>query len=57
MNTHGSFLQNLEWRRAVKHFGSEPVESERIALIVKAMVNAPSSFGLQPYRILAIQNG
>ena len=57
MNQHGSFLQNLEWRRAVKHFGSEPVDPESVSLIVKAMTNAPSSFGLQPYRIVAVQNG
>ena len=57
MNQHGSFLQSLEWRRAMKHFGTEPVDSESIALIVQAMVNAPSSYGLQPYRILAVQNG
>lgn len=57
MNQHGSFLQNLEWRRAVKQFGPEPVDADNVALIVKAMVNAPSSFGLQPYRIVAVQNG
>jgi nitroreductase len=48
-----SFLQNLEWRRAVKHFGPGPVD---IAPIVNAMVQAPSSFGLQPYKILVVQN-
>ena len=52
-----SFLQNLEWRRAVKHFGPDPVDSADVSLILKAMANAPSSFGLQPYRILAVQNG
>ena len=51
---HASFLQNVEWRRAVKHFGPGPVD---IAPIIKAMINAPSSFNLQPYRILAVQNG
>lgn len=49
----GSFLQNLEWRRAVKHFGSDPVDT---TLIVKAMINAPSSFNLQPYRIICVRN-
>jgi len=52
-----SFLQNLEWRRAVKHFGPGPVDSADVSLILKAMANAPSSFGLQPYKILAVQNG
>lgn len=53
MGNNQSFLENLEWRRAVKHFGKGEVDIEPI---VKAMVNAPSSFGLQPYKILAIQS-
>lgn len=53
MSSSQSFLENLEWRRAVKHFGEGDVD---IAPIVKAMVNAPSSFGLQPYKIIAVQN-
>jgi hypothetical protein len=42
-----SFLNNLEWRRAVKHFGNKPVDT---APIINAITNAPSSFGLQPYK-------
>ena len=53
MGTNQSFLENLEWRRAVKHFGPGEVDVEPI---VKAMVAAPSSFGLQPYKIIAVQN-
>lgn len=48
-----TFLNNLEWRRAVKHFGNSPVD---ISSIVKAIVNAPSSFGLQPYKVIAVRN-
>ena len=48
-----SFTSSLEWRRAVKHFGSGAVDTTPI---VEAMVNAPSSFGLQPYKILAVSN-
>ena len=48
-----SFLNNLEWRRAVKHFGSGDVDTSKV---LKAMINAPSSFGLQPYRIVQITN-
>jgi nitroreductase len=48
-----SFLSNLEWRRAVKHFGDKPVDTSQI---VRAITNAPSSFGLQPYKVLAIRN-
>ena len=53
MGVNQSFLDNLEWRRAVKHFGPGEVDIEPI---VKAMVNAPSSFGLQPYKIYAVQS-
>lgn len=53
MGSNQSFLENLEWRRAVKHFGSGDVDIEPI---IKAMVNAPSSFGLQPYTIYAVQD-
>lgn len=48
-----TFLENLEWRRAVKHFGPGEVDTSKV---IKAMVNAPSSFGIQPYKILAISN-
>jgi nitroreductase len=53
MGNNQSFLENLEWRRAVKHFGPGEVDIEPI---VKAMVNAPSSFGLQPYKVMVVQN-
>lgn len=52
-NKATSFLNNLEWRRAVKHFGNKSVD---ISPVVRAIVNAPSSFGLQPYKIIAIKN-
>jgi nitroreductase/dihydropteridine reductase len=53
MGTTQSFTNSLEWRRAVKHFGSGPVD---VNPIVDAMINAPSSFGLQPYKIFAVSN-
>jgi nitroreductase len=53
ISEHQSFLENLEWRRAVKHFGEGEVDTSKI---MKAMVNAPSSFGVQPYKILAVSN-
>lgn len=48
-----SFLSNLEWRRAVKHFGDKPVDTTPI---IKAITNAPSSFGLQPYKVIAVRD-
>jgi nitroreductase/dihydropteridine reductase len=52
-SSNTSFLNNLEWRRAVKHFGDKPVDTTPI---IKAMTNAPSSFGIQPYKIIAVRN-
>lgn len=46
-----SFLANLEWRRATKHFVAGEVDTGPIEL---AMINAPSSFGLQPYGIVRV---
>ena len=46
-----SFLANLEWRRATKHFVPGEVDTGPIEL---AMINAPSSFGLQPYSIVRV---
>lgn len=48
-----SFLQNLVSRRAVKHFGSAPVDTEPI---LNAMINAPTSFGVQPYKIIVVKD-
>ena len=53
MGNEYSFLRNLEWRRAVKHFGEGEVDTNPI---MKAIINAPTSFGLQPYKVLAITN-
>lgn len=53
MSSPQSFLENLEWRRAVKHFGEGEVDTSKV---IKAMVNAPSSFGVQPYKVLAVSN-
>ncbi len=48
-----SFTSSLEWRRAVKHFGTGEVD---VSPVLQAMLNAPSSFGLQPYKIVSVSN-
>lgn len=53
MGSEQSFLNNLEKRRAVKHFGDGDVDTTPIR---KAIVAAPSSFGLQPYHVVAVRN-
>lgn len=55
MGNSQSFLENIAWRRAVKSF--TPVDGFfNVSGIEYAIVNAPSSFGLQPYTILAVRN-
>jgi len=53
MGMNQSFTSSLEWRRAVKHFGTGDVDATPV---LNAMINAPSSFGLQPYKIIAVTN-
>ena len=49
-----SFLQNLHWRRAVKKFvPGPPIDTKPIE---NAIVAAPTSFGLQPYRVIAVRD-
>lgn len=48
-----TFLQNLDWRRAVKHFSPGAIDYQPI---LKAIQNAPSSFGLQPYKVIILTN-
>ena len=49
-----SFLQNLEWRRAVKKFvPGPPIDTTPIE---KAIVAAPTSFGQQPYKVIAVRD-
>jgi nitroreductase/dihydropteridine reductase len=48
-----SFLTNLDWRRAVKTFSPGAVDYEPILRAIQA---APSSFGVQPYRVIMLTN-
>ncbi len=55
MGNSQSFLGNITWRRAVKTFA--PLEGFfNTSGIEYAIINAPSSFGLQPYTVLAVRN-
>jgi nitroreductase/dihydropteridine reductase len=46
-----TFLTNLKWRRAEKHFSPGHVDT---SLIEKAIVNAPTSYGMQPFHVFRI---
>lgn len=50
-------IRNLEWRTAVKKFNPiKKVSPEELDLLLRAVQLAPSSGGLQPYRILLIED-
>jgi nitroreductase len=48
-----SFIKNLKWRRAEKHFSPGIID---ISMIKSAIINAPSSYGIQPFHVLVITN-
>ncbi len=50
-----SFLANLTWRRAVKRFrtGGEKVD---VNPVMEAIFNAPTCYGIQPYKIMVIED-
>ena len=48
-----SLIDNLNWRHAVKAYDpSKKVSEEHIAQIVEAARLAPTSSGLQPFKVL-----
>lgn len=50
-------IKSLEWRYATKKFDfSKKVSSENLALIKKAIQLSASSYGLQLYKVLIIEN-
>lgn len=49
-----SLLENLEWRYATKKMNGEKVPQEKIDYILEAARMAPSSSGLQPYKIFVV---
>lgn len=52
-----SFLSNLEWRHATKAFDSnQTLPAGALDQILGAIRMAPTSFGLQPFRVEVIQN-
>lgn len=52
-----SFIQQLNWRFATKHFDTEkPVSKTDLEQILHAARMAPSSYGLQPYHILVVSD-
>lgn len=49
-----SLLQDLEWRYATKKMNGEAVAQEKVDYIIEAARLAPTSSGLQPFKIIEI---
>ncbi|MBP4142267.1 NAD(P)H-dependent oxidoreductase [Flavobacterium sp. I-SCBP12n] len=54
MNT---FIENQNWRYATKKFdSSKKITNEEIAILKEAIRLSSSSYGLQPYKIIIVEN-
>jgi len=51
-----STIDALNWRYAVKKMNGQPVEQEKVDKIIAAAHLAPTSSGLQPFRVIVIMN-
>lgn len=55
--TNNSFINNLNWRFAVKDFDpNKKIDSEDLKKIIYATRMAPTSFGLQPFHVFVISD-
>lgn len=51
-----NYIEAFNWRYAAKHMKAEAVEQARVDRICEAARLTPSSFGLQPYALLQLQD-
>ena len=51
-----SLIDALKWRYAVKKMNGQPVEQEKVDKIIEAALLAPTSSGLQPFKVIVITN-
>lgn len=50
------FIDLLRKRRSIRHFLEQPVEQEKIDLLVEAMLRSPSSRGLNPWEFVVVKD-
>ncbi len=50
------FFQLIEKRRSIRKFQKQPVEQEKVALIIEAALRAPSSRGLNPWEFIVVDD-
>lgn len=51
-----SFIESLKWRYASKQMNGQRVPKEKLNTILEAVRLAPSSMGLQPFKLLVVRN-
>lgn len=51
-----SLIDALKWRYAVKKMNGQPVDQDKVDLIIEAANLAPTSSGLQPFKVIVITN-
>lgn len=51
-----SLIDALNWRYAVKKMNGQPVAQEKVDKIVEAALLAPTSSGLQPFKVIVVTN-
>lgn len=50
------YIDNLEWRYATKRFANEKIPQADLKILKRALQLSASSYGLQPYMFLIIEN-
>jgi len=51
-----SLIEALNWRYAVKKMNGQPVDQEKVDKIIAAAQLAPTSSGLQPFKVIVVTN-
>lgn len=51
-----NLVENLQWRYATKKMNGQKVPKDKLDYILEAARLAPSSSGMQPYRIILVDN-
>lgn len=51
-----NIIENLNWRYATKRMNGEEISNEKSEIILEAIRLAPTSMGLQPFKVLVIKD-
>lgn len=51
-----NFIEKLNWRYATKRMNGAKISQEKLNTILEAIRLAPTSMGLQPFKVLVIEN-